>query len=141
MLDLIGAVHQLIDVDGLGPYRWPPLSPDWAVNLHGRGPQSRRLLHIAQPRRLMAFAWPEAGHHTAPEWRQDEHEVRRWCRLLAWYGIVADPDDLALRRPPAQKLPIGVTIVHWEEAERIGHELSAAVTAIATRERFTCRSW
>ncbi|WP_274524575.1 hypothetical protein [Micromonospora trifolii] len=28
MLDLIGAVDQLIDVDGLGPYRWPPPSPD-----------------------------------------------------------------------------------------------------------------
>ncbi|RAO20717.1 glycosyltransferase family 9 protein [Micromonospora noduli] len=31
---------------------------------------------------------------------------------MAWYGIVADPDDLALRRPPPQNLPTGVTIVH-----------------------------
>ncbi|WP_433261602.1 glycosyltransferase family 9 protein [Micromonospora vinacea] len=112
MLDLVGAVDQLIDVDGLGPYQWPPLSPDWAVNLHGRGPQSHRLLHTAQPRRLMAFACPEADHHNGPAWRSDEHEVRRWCRLLAWYGIVADPEDLALRRPPPQNLPIGATIVH-----------------------------
>ncbi|MFI7434785.1 glycosyltransferase family 9 protein [Micromonospora haikouensis] len=112
MLDLIGGIDQLIEVDGLGPCRWPPLSPDWAVNLHGRGPQSHRLLRTARPRRLMAFACAEAEHHTGPVWRPDEHEVHRWCRLLAWYGIPADPDDLALRRPPPQDLPVGVTIVH-----------------------------
>ncbi|MCX5115644.1 hypothetical protein OG992_00525 [Micromonospora sp. NBC_00362] len=27
------------------------------------------------------------------------------------------------------------------KVERIGHELSAAVPAIASTERFTCRSW
>ncbi|MFF5217706.1 glycosyltransferase family 9 protein [Micromonospora sp. NPDC000442] len=112
MLDLIGGIDQLIEVNGLGPHRWPSLMPNWAVNLHGRGPQSHRLLRTARPRRMMAFACAEAEHHAGPVWRPDEHEVHRWCRLLAWYGIPADPNDLALRRPPPQNLPVGVTIVH-----------------------------
>ncbi|MDW5322384.1 glycosyltransferase family 9 protein [Plantactinospora sp. KLBMP9567] len=112
LVDLVGGIDEQIDVDGPGPYRWPPLAPGWAVNLHGRGPQSHRLLRTAQPRHLIAYACAEAGHHVGPVWRPDEHEVHRWCRLLDWYGIATDPDDLALHRPPPDNLPVGISIVH-----------------------------
>ncbi|AVT35779.1 glycosyltransferase family 9 protein [Plantactinospora sp. BB1] len=112
LVELVGGVDEQVDVDGLGPYRWPPMAPERAVNLHGRGPQSHRLLRAAQPRQLMAFACPEAGHHVGPVWRPDEHEVARWCRLLDWYGIATDPSDLALRRPAPGDLPVGASIVH-----------------------------
>jgi ADP-heptose:LPS heptosyltransferase len=71
-----------------------------AVNLHGRGPESHRALLGAGPGRLIAFANAEAGVD-GPEWREDEHEVRRWCRLLEESGIPADPGRLELPRPPA----------------------------------------
>ncbi|MER7460066.1 glycosyltransferase family 9 protein, partial [Micromonospora sp. NPDC126480] len=55
---------------------------------------------------------PDANHHDGPPWRPDEHEVDRWCRLLAWYGIPADPGDLSLRRPEPGRAPAGVTVLH-----------------------------
>lgn len=115
LVELVGGVDRLIDLDGtdrLGPYEWPVRGPELAVNLHGRGPESHRLLRAADPRRLLAYHCPEAGHTDGPRWRPDEHEVHRWCRLLDWYGIPADPDDLALRRPAPGRMPVGVTIVH-----------------------------
>ncbi|GAB3976926.1 glycosyltransferase family 9 protein [Plantactinospora veratri] len=112
LVELVGGIDEQLDVDGLGPYRWPSAAPEVAVNLHGRGPQSHRLLRAAQPRQLMAFACPEAGHHVGPVWRPDEHEVDRWCRLLDWYGIATDPSDLALHRPAPGGLPVGASIVH-----------------------------
>ncbi|MFB9236799.1 glycosyltransferase family 9 protein [Plantactinospora siamensis] len=89
---------------GAGPYR--------AVNLHGRGPESHRLLRRATSAPLLAFACPAAGHADGPQWRADEHEVRRWCRLLDWYGVPADPADLELDRPDPSRCPVGVTVVH-----------------------------
>jgi ADP-heptose:LPS heptosyltransferase len=114
LVDLIGVVDRLIPVDGLadgqalGGHR-----PALAVNLHGRGPQSHRLLLAAGPERMIAYACPAAGHAGGPPWRDDEHEVDRWCRLLGWHGIPADPADLALRRPRGDGAgPAGLTIVH-----------------------------
>lgn len=84
-----------------------------AVNLHGRGPQSHRLLRSAWPARLWAFACPAAGYRDGPAWEPDEHEVERWCRMLRHYGLDPDPDDLDLRTPPeVDRVPAGVTIVH-----------------------------
>ncbi|MCW3839044.1 glycosyltransferase family 9 protein [Micromonospora yasonensis] len=112
LVDLVGGVDRLVEADGLGHLGWPGPPPRLAVNLHGRGPQSHRVLAATQPGRLYAFANAEAGHLDGPPWRADEHEVDRWCRLLAWYGVPADRADLALRRPGAGGLPTGVSIVH-----------------------------
>jgi hypothetical protein len=85
---------------------------DLAVNLHGRGPQSHRLLAASGPVRMLAYRCPEAGHRDGPVWDPDEHEVRRWCRLLASDGVPADPGDLGLRLPRPDGLPVGVSVVH-----------------------------
>jgi ADP-heptose:LPS heptosyltransferase len=111
LVDLVGGVDRLVPVAGLEPVRWPVPEGQVAVNLHGRGPQSHRLLARAEPGRMLAFACPAAGQPTGPRWRDDEHEVHRWCRLLHWYGVPADPDELELRRPGAT-VATGVTIVH-----------------------------
>ncbi|MGC5019597.1 glycosyltransferase family 9 protein [Micromonospora sp. DT47] len=108
LVDLVGGVDRLLPTDGLGAPRWPP--PPVAVNLHGRGPQSHRLL--AGAGRLLAFRCPQAGHLDGPDWRDEEHEVDRWCRLLGWYGVPADRADLALRRPAPGWMPAGGTVVH-----------------------------
>ena len=71
---------------------------DVAVNLHGRGPESHRVLLATAPRRLLAFAHPAVGETAGgPRWRAGEHEVARWCRLLAESGVPADPARLELR--------------------------------------------
>jgi hypothetical protein len=107
----VGAVDRLVPVLGLAG-RVPVREPAVAVNLHGRGPQSHRLLHDTRPGRLLAFANLAAGHTDGPQWRDEEHEVLRWCRLTGWYGISSDPADLGLAVPADRGLPRGVTIVH-----------------------------
>jgi ADP-heptose:LPS heptosyltransferase len=110
LVELIGgAVHAVADVHGV---RSPPAAlpavargADVAVNLHGRGPQSTELLRAARPRRLIAFG------EQAP-WREDEHEVERWCRLLDAAGIPADPAELGVRAPPGAPPAPGATVVH-----------------------------
>ncbi|MGK5739641.1 glycosyltransferase family 9 protein [Micromonospora sp. URMC 103] len=111
LVDLAGGVDRLLDTPDLDALR-PGPAPGLAVNLHGRGPRSHRALAGLRPGRLLAFASPEAGFADGPAWDEDEHEVDRWCRLLAWYGIPADRSDLALRRPPATGAPAGATVLH-----------------------------
>jgi ADP-heptose:LPS heptosyltransferase len=94
---------------------WTTYRPTVAVDLHGRGPESHRILLATHPARLIAFAHPlvsDSWH--GPVWLPDEHEVRRWCRLLLANGIAADASQLALDLPP-RPIPaeaIGATIVH-----------------------------
>ncbi len=110
------AVHAVLDHQGLAPLPPAARDADVAVNLHGRGPQSHRALLAAAPGRLLAFRHPDAHPDPeAPAWRAGEHEVDRWCRMLATHGIRADPDDLRL---PAPALPAalawtaGATVIH-----------------------------
>jgi ADP-heptose:LPS heptosyltransferase len=101
---LTGAVDALLpqaDLDRpLGTDR-----PALAVNLHGRGPQSTDLLRATEPGQLWSFG-------EGPQWTPGEHEVDRWCRLLAHYGVPADPGDLALDRPPVASPAPGAVVVH-----------------------------
>ncbi|GAA5769769.1 glycosyltransferase family 9 protein [Streptosporangium roseum] len=105
LVPLIGAVDELLDVSGPGPV---PLgaAPDLAVNLHGRGPQSLAALRRTGPGRLITHAHPDFPEVRGPSWRGDAHEVRRWCDLLGWYGIAADPGDLELEVPPGWVTPL-----------------------------------
>jgi ADP-heptose:LPS heptosyltransferase len=111
LIDLVGGIDEIVPTDGLAPRRWDIEAPEVAVNLHGRGPESHRLLQAAEPAKLWAFASPEAGHPDGPPWTEEEHEVHRWCRLVGYYGLDADESDLSLTVPAAD-VPHGVTIVH-----------------------------
>ncbi|MEA2288989.1 MAG: hypothetical protein QOD55_986 [Solirubrobacteraceae bacterium] len=108
-----GAVDGVLDTDArrAPPADLPPdaRGADLAVNLHGRGPQSHAALRAARPRRLIAFAGD--GHGDGPAWRADEHEVARWCRLLAESGIPADPAALDLEAPAGTERH-GATVLH-----------------------------
>jgi ADP-heptose:LPS heptosyltransferase len=90
--------------------------PGLAVNLHGRGPQSARRLLETRPRALLAFHHPDVPETGGgPRWRPGEHEVRRWCRLLAESGIPADPGRLELEPaglPAAPARAHGATLIH-----------------------------
>ncbi|MFI9201145.1 glycosyltransferase family 9 protein [Streptomyces sp. NPDC053048] len=91
-------------------WRGPP--PSVAVDLHGNGPPSHRLLSGLRPGRLLAFAHPETPEVTGPRWAAREHERERWCRLLRAYGIPADASDLALPRPATPSPAPAAVVLH-----------------------------
>jgi ADP-heptose:LPS heptosyltransferase len=111
LVPLIGAVRSHVPTGELQPPPWSGPPPALAVNLHGRGPQSHRLLQALAPGRLVAFASRPAGVD-GPRWRPDEHEVARWCRLLDESGIPADVSDLDLAVPRVPPPVPGATVVH-----------------------------
>jgi len=111
LVRLSGVADELLDTRGLDalPRDGPP--PGLAVNLHGAGPESHRLLRATGAEELVAFACPAAGH-AGPAWSADEHEVVRWCRLVAdSLDVVAEPDDLALDVPPPT-VAAGAVVIH-----------------------------
>lgn len=101
LLALSECGFQLVPTSRLEPLRASLAASEVAVNLHGRGPQSHRLLLATRPGRLMAFSHPDVPEtEGSPIWRAGEHEVARWCRLLEESAIPADPHDLRLEPPP-----------------------------------------
>ncbi|TDC52137.1 glycosyltransferase family 9 protein [Jiangella ureilytica] len=112
LVPLVGGIDEMLPTRALRPLPWAGDPPDVAVNLHGRGPQSHQVLAALRPRRLIAFGNEEARLR-GPVWRAAEHEVRRWCRLVAAELRVCAPDhDLVLRRPAAAPQVEGALIVH-----------------------------
>lgn len=103
LVNLIGGVDHVLPQEGLDTPLRCSRRPDVAVNLHGKGPQSHRLLSECKADRMLAL------NPQGPRWRADEHEVHRWCRMLAWYDIPSDPDDLDL---PLRGDAVGPAIVH-----------------------------
>ncbi|MFD5101813.1 glycosyltransferase family 9 protein [Streptomyces albidochromogenes] len=91
---------------------WDGPAPDIAVDLHGNGPPSHLLLQRLRPARLFAYAHPGTPGIAGPSWRPDEHERHRWCRLLDWYGIPADPRELWIPPPTAASPAPGAVVVH-----------------------------
>jgi ADP-heptose:LPS heptosyltransferase len=114
----LGVVDGVVPLEGLADR--PPgllIGPHLAVDLHGRGPQSHRLLLAGSPDRLIAFDCPEAGHRSGSVWRAGEHEVDRWCRLVADDGGYCGRQDLRLEVPPLAAVN-GSVLVHPGAASR-----------------------
>jgi len=109
---LTGAVDCVHPAAPLAPLRLAR-RPDLAVNLHGSGPQSARVLLAERPRRLLSYACPGLPETAGgPAWAGEEHEVARWCRLVAHGGFPADPGDLLLDRPGVASPAPGAVVVH-----------------------------
>ena len=109
------AIDQVVDTMPLRPLSDPLRHASVAIDLHGRGPASQRILLAGGARRLIAFANPQVPETRGfPEWREGEHEVDRWCRLLSESGIPADPSDLDLETPRLQAPAIatGAAVIH-----------------------------
>src|ERR1700694_302529 len=102
LIDLLdGALDGIIDAQPLAPLPREAEGSELGINLHGRGPQSHRVLLAAGVRRLVAFRNDAVEESVAgPLYDPREHEVARWCRLLEHAGIPADPGELDVRAPP-----------------------------------------
>jgi len=141
---LDGAIDDVTAVRELT--RLPPHlnGADLAVNLHGKGPQSHRLVLATGPRRTIAYAHPAVAQSAAgSRFDAEEHEVKRWCRLLDEAGIPADPQQLDLAIPPVTVPPhaCGATLIHagaasearrwpierWSEVARSEHLIGRRV--------------
>lgn len=130
-----GVADAIVDTHDLAPLVDAPQHPDLAIDLHGNGPASRRLLEPLHPGRIISYSGGDAV------WRHDEHEVQRWCRLLR-EGLPA-PDVRApgvagvLGEPPATGMPPARTIVHCGAAavsRRWPPERFAAVATLLAAE-------
>jgi ADP-heptose:LPS heptosyltransferase len=116
LLELVGgALDRIVDAQPLAPLARELHGADLGVNLHGKGPQSHRVLLGAGARTLLAFRndeIPESAN--GAEYDPAEHEVTRWCRLLRHAGVAADARELDLA-VPAVLVPRrirGATLIH-----------------------------
>jgi ADP-heptose:LPS heptosyltransferase len=135
LVRLAGVADRLVPTAGLVPLHWSEPPPAVAVNLHGKGPESTELLRALHPWWLVAFADESGGG--GPRWDPDEHEVDRWCRLVADAGWAVDRDNLALPVPPTPSPAPRAVVVHpgaafaarrWP-AERFARLVAALVDA------------
>jgi ADP-heptose:LPS heptosyltransferase len=109
---LTGAIDRVLPTEELQPVPWDGPPPDVAADLHGNGPASHRLIDATGAATRMMFASGAAPDVDGPWWDDDEHETARWCRLVEWWGIPADPGDLRLR-VPSQEPPVRrAAVVH-----------------------------
>jgi hypothetical protein len=140
----VGGIDEVVPAQPLEPLDGRLHNAAVAIDLHGRGPASHRILLAARPRRLVAFhnaAVPESAD--GAEWVAEEHEVARWCRMLSHAGIPADPHDLDLlphvAAAAAERDP-ALTVIHpsaASEARRWPVERWAQVARVASTRRVT----
>jgi ADP-heptose:LPS heptosyltransferase len=134
---LSGAVDELCPTGPLAPLAEALTRADLAVDLHGKGPETHRILLRSQPKRLFAFAHAEIPETAGmPAWRADEHEVHRWCRLLTESGVRADPGWLELAPPKRTAAPDAeTTVIHPGAASAARRWPAERFAAVARSER------
>jgi ADP-heptose:LPS heptosyltransferase len=133
IVELIGGVDALLPTPGLNDLLpVPPGRIDIAVNLHGNGPESRRIVEALEPRVIM-------GHknetYDGPEWEDGVLERYRWARIVTWHGMPADPDDVALQAPAAPSVAPGATLIHVGAFYGSRHWPTERFAAVATALR------
>ncbi|SFW84312.1 glycosyltransferase family 9 protein [Amycolatopsis australiensis] len=135
LVELIDAVDELLPTAGLGDLSWPGPPPRLAVNLHGSGPESIHDLLATDPAELLTHRHPDFPDVPGLEWRDDVHEVDRWCRLVEYAHLEADRSALHLPAPPGPSPAPDAVVVHPGAAfpaRRWPPERFAAVVAALT---------
>lgn len=115
LVELSECVDELLPTGELQPLTWDRPPPDVAVDLHGNGIASRRLLAVLHPERLIGFTTGSASElpGQGPLWVTEEHEVDRWCRLVAEsLGPTPGRPSLRLARPRVASPEPGAVVVH-----------------------------
>lgn len=133
---LTGAVDDVLPTSGLGRLSCGE-RPDMAVNLHGCGPESIADLRRLRSRRLLSHSHPRFPDVEGPPWQKDCHEADRWCRMLAWFGIASEPEDLRIESPQSGTRFHGAVVIH-PGASAISRRWPAhryAAVAAALRDR------
>lgn len=109
---LTGAVDRVLPAGELQPVPWRGSPPAVAADLHGNGPASHDLVRAVGAPVTMMYASPADPGVSGPWWVEEEHEVTRWCRLLGWWGIPADPRALLLSLPGPPAPVSDAAVIH-----------------------------
>jgi ADP-heptose:LPS heptosyltransferase len=109
---LTGAIDRVLPTGELEPVSWSGPPPAAAADLHGNGPPSHRIVTALGAKTTLMFRSAAAPDVDGPAWDDSEHEVTRWCRLVQWWGLAADPRALALARPPEPPAVAGAVVIH-----------------------------
>lgn len=90
-------------------------NPYLAINLRGVRNATHQVLLKLSPQKYIGYYNEEIFETIGcPIWDPEEHEVKRWCRLLREMGLQSDPTDLHFEAPIID-LPINdmsYTIIH-----------------------------
>jgi ADP-heptose:LPS heptosyltransferase len=138
LVELIDAVDLMIPTEELEPVAWAGPPPEVAIDLHGNGPASRKLVEALRPERVVGFGLGPAN----PRWDPDEHERVRWCRLIvsAFGGTPQDlgvlADDLLLPAPapaPERLAHPGAVLIHPGAASAARRWPAERFAAVAVR--------
>jgi ADP-heptose:LPS heptosyltransferase len=109
---LTGAIDRVLPAGELQPVPWRGPPPAVAADLHGSGPASHDLIRAVGAPVTMMYASPADPGVAGPWWAEEEYEVARWCRLLGWWGIPADPGALLLSLPAPFPRVKGAAVIH-----------------------------
>lgn len=118
IVELVEGVDALLPTPGLDePLPVAPGRVDIAVNLHGSGPESRRLVDALRSRLAIVHRVPEIDGAVPrdprmPPWQDDISERGRWVRLVEAYGVAADADDVGLLPSRRRTGVVDATVVH-----------------------------
>ncbi|MEU2125532.1 glycosyltransferase family 9 protein [Nocardia niwae] len=97
LADCVDELHATPMANGL---RWNAPPPAFAINLHDAGTDSVRALLATDPDRMITHRHKDFPRVPGPLFEPGLHETARWCRLLEWAGIPADPARLDITPPP-----------------------------------------
>ncbi|WP_218019394.1 glycosyltransferase family 9 protein [Nocardia arthritidis] len=100
VVELADCVDELHATPMAGGLRWNAPPPAFAVNLHDAGADSIRALLATDPGQTITFRHKDFPQLPGSLCDPGLHETVRWCRLLEWAGIAADPARLDLTPPP-----------------------------------------
>lgn len=107
IVDLIPGVDALQPTPGLDdPLPIRPGRVDTAINMHGNGPESRRVIEALAARQVIAHGG--AG----PVWLDGIPERHRWVRLVEAFGMPGDPGEVTIDRPLVSPVVAGAVVVH-----------------------------
>ena len=139
LVEHVGVVDEIVAAEALQPVALSS-APGVAVNLHGRGPQSTRLLLDLDPARLVAFAHPDVPETAGmPAWTAHEHEVDRWCRLVSAAGWPADPSELDISPPELGAERCGIR--NFSRRVRLGRATVVHPGAASPARRWPVERW
>ncbi|WP_157129203.1 glycosyltransferase family 9 protein [Nocardia amamiensis] len=131
VVELADCVDELHATPLPAALRWNAPPPAFAVDLHGAGADSIGALLATGPAHMIAHRHKDFPRVPGPAWRPGVSEPARWCRLLEYAGIPADPARLDLAPPPESIGERESIVVHpgGAPARRWPEERFAAVAA------------
>ncbi|MGK8488693.1 glycosyltransferase family 9 protein [Nocardia asiatica] len=100
VIDLADCVDDLHATPMAGALRWNAPPPTFAVNLHSVAADGIGALLATDPERTITHRHKDFPQLPGPLPEPGLHETARWCRLLEWAGITADPARLDITPPP-----------------------------------------